>query len=179
MRILVLPLALALSANLAFAQAGSIGLFSDAVGADCNIDDTVSGLCSVYVVHVGAVGVTASSWAVTDPACLQATFLSSSTPFGILIGSSPFVPIGHSVGYGVCLSSPIHAGTLSYFCHGTTPPCCVQQVAPGQTGLVAVDCAATLVPVTGGAAIWNSNATCTCSVGIDASTWGHVKAMYQ
>ena len=86
---------------------------------------------------------------------LAALFLSDSSPFGVYVGANAFS--GKAVGYGICLGSPIHAATLAYFCQLLTPPCCLQTVIPHTiTGfLQSVDCAATLVPSTGGTAIWN------------------------
>ena len=108
-------------------------------------------------------------------------FLSDSAPFAIYIGVSPFLPYGRSPGYGLCIASPIHMATLSYFCQGLTGPCCLQTVVPhGETGAIsAVDCAGNLIPATGGTGIWNSDPSCSCDVAARSSTWGQVKSMYQ
>jgi hypothetical protein len=180
-KVLLLTVAMLVCASMAFAQAGSIGLYSDPFGANCNLLDNVPGLYPVYVVHVNAPGATASEWAVSNPACLNALFLSDSSPFGVYIGASPFLPSGKAVGYGLCLGSPIHAATLDYFTQALTGPCCLQSVIPhGINGAISVvDCSSNLLSATGGSGIWNPVPGCNCTVGTHDSTWGSVKAMFQ
>ena len=179
---LLLSVVLVCCASMAFAQGGSIGLFADAAGADCNIADVApGGLCSVFVVHVNVPGATGSEWAITSPTCIAAPFLSDGSPFGVYIGASPFLPSGKSVGYGVCLAGPIQVATLNYFCQGLTGPCCLQSVvAHGiNGGLVSVDCGFVAVPATGGTGIWNADTSCNCNVAAHTTTWGGVKSMFQ
>lgn len=179
-RMLLLSASLILTcASLAFAQGGVITLSPDPEGLGCLIQDDTPRLCSVYVVHLYAPGVTASEWAISDPECLEAVYLSDSSPFGVYVGAGPFNP-GKSVGYGICLASPIHVATLQYFCQGLTPPCCLQQVIPHliSGGPHAVDCNATLVPAYAGAIWWHSNG-CPCTIGTEDTTWGRVKAMFE
>jgi hypothetical protein len=178
---LLLSMVLVCCASLAFAQGGSIGLFADPGGANCNIADAAPGLCNVYVVHVLGPAVSASEFGISAPTCLLAGFLSYTPMFAVDIAFNPAMPLeGRSVGYGGCLASPVHISTLGYFCQALTGPCCLQTVIPHLgTGVInAVDCDSNLLAATGGAAIWNSNSTCTCNVAAHESTWGGVKEMF-
>ena len=168
-------------AALAQVQAGSIGIFADVSGSVCNIPDAAPGLCEVYVVHTNAVSVDASEWALTDPACIMASFLADSSPFAVYIGLSPFLPNGKSVGYAMCIGgAPILVATLSYFCGGTTTACCFHEVVPhGIVGALQVsDCNSNLVPAAGGGARWNPDSGCMCNVLVHESTWGGIKEMF-
>ena len=179
--LILLTVAMLVCASMASAQGGSIGLFGDRGGTICNILDVTPGLCNVFVVHTNAQSVTASEWALTDPACILASFLADSSPFGVYVGVSPFLPLGKSVGYGICTGGlPILVATLSYFCSGTTTACCFQEVVPhGITGnLEVVDCDSNLVPAAGGGARWNADSGCMCNVLVRESTWGGVKEMF-
>jgi hypothetical protein len=177
---LLLTLVLMLSASMAFAQGGSIGIYADPAGASCNISDTVAGLLSFYAVHALTPGATASQFAAPQPACFPATFLSDSPAFPVAIGGSQ---TGIAIAYGACLAAPIHVLTIQYFASGITPPCCYYPVVPdpnlpsGQ--IEVVDCAETIVFATGGVGIINPDATCDCDVPTQDTTWGKVKSIFQ
>ena len=176
--VLLLTIVMLLGASLAFAQGGNIGLYSDPSGTDCNLAP-ILGVCDVFVVHTLAPGVLGSEWAITQPSCLNEPFISDTSPFGVYIGVSPFT--GKTVGYGLCLGSPIHIATLSYFCELSTPPCCLQSVVPHTvTGnLGATDCAINTIPATGGTGIWNADSSCGCDVAAEETTWGGIKSLYR
>jgi len=178
---LLLSMVLVCCASLAFAQGGSIGLFADPGGANCNIVDAAPGLCNVYVVHVLGPAVSASEFGISAPGCILASFLSYTPLFAVDIAFNALAPLeGRSIGYGVCQASPLNVSILGYFCQALTGPCCLQSVIPHLgTGVIsAVDCSSNLLPATGGSAIWNSNTTCTCNVATRESTWGGVKEMF-
>jgi len=87
------------------------------------ITDNAPGLLSVYVVHVATAGATACQSKATKPACMTATYLSDTNPFGVVIGDSQ----RGAVAYGSCLSGPIHVQTINFF--GTEPrPVCTYTV---------------------------------------------------
>ena len=176
----LLTIAMLCVASLAFAQGGSIGIFGDIGGTDCNVYDLAPGLLSVYVVHVNTAGATASQFAAPTPACMAgATYLSDSSPFAVVIGSSQ---TGVAIGYGGCFASPIHLLTIQYFGSGLTSPCCYFEVvadpliASGQ--IEVVDCAENLIFATGGVGIVNPDGTCLCDVPTQDTTWGKVKTLF-
>lgn len=177
---LLLTLVLMLAASMAFAQGGSIGVFADAGGSSCNLTDAAPGLLSLYVVHVLTPGATASQFAAPMPACmLGATYLSDSSPFSVVIGSSQ---TGVAIGYGACLAAPIHCLTIQYFASGLSTACCYYSVIPDPnlpSGLIeVVDCAENLISATGGVGIINPDGTCQCDVPTQDTTWGKVKSIF-
>jgi hypothetical protein len=163
----------------AIGQPGSIGIFSDPGGTDCNLADFVPGLVDYYFVHVGTPGATASVFSAPTPACMMATYVSTTCP-GITLECD--ANTGISVGYGGCFSSPIHVATVTYLATGLTPPCCYYpvlphpQVASGQIEVVV--CGDNTLYATGGEGIVNSQVGCMCDVPAEPSTWGKVKALY-
>jgi len=194
--VLVIAVVSVALASQASAQGGGISLFSDPSGTDCHLHDSAPGLCSVYIVHVNSAGVTASEFGIGAPACLQATFLSYTPLFAVDIAFNAAAPLlGRSVGYGVCLATPIHVATISYFCQALTPPCCLQWIGlhAGSGKASTVDCASNLLDAWCGTGIWNPDASCSClvsqgpagtlgsfcnPVAIHPTTWGRVKEMF-
>ncbi len=181
-KVLLLTVAMLVCASMAFAQVGSIGLFADPFGADCNVLDVAPGLCNVFIVHTNAAGTTASEFGIEAPVCIAAPFLSYAANWAVDIAANASFPLqGRSVGYGGCLASPIHVATLAYFCQALTGPCCLQSIIPHSiTGVIsAVDCNSNLLPANGGAARWNADPSCACTVGTHTSTWGNIKSMFE
>ncbi len=177
---LLITLVLMLSASMAFAQGGSIGIFSDVAGSSCNLTDAAPGLLSLYVVHVLTPGATASQFAAPAPACmLGATYLSDSSPFSVVIGSSQ---TGVAIGYGACIAAPIHVLTIQFFASGLSTPCCYYPVVPDPNvpsgSIEVVDCTETLLTATGGLGIINPDGTCQCDVPVQDTTWGKVKSIF-
>lgn len=175
-RTLLIGLCLTMVASLAFAQAGSIRIASDATGVECNFADA-GGLVQVYLLHVDAPGATASQFKL-DVSAAGWTHLGDTWNFATVIGSSM---TGVSVAYGACFSAPIALGTINFF--GSAAPACsmINIVAdPGALSgqIEAVDCASFKVFPTGGAGIVNPDGTCDCSTPVQETTWGGVKALY-
>jgi hypothetical protein len=187
--LLILTLVLMLSASLAFAQAGSIGLFADETGTSCNVvDDAASpGLCSIFVLFVNHGGITGAQFMCPLPACMQAQYMSWSSPWPVKIGD-PVQPditsglIGIAIGTGSCQAAPTLLVTLNFFCQGLTGDCCYYGIQPAEGiasgSIEGVDCDFTATFPTGGECIVNSNAGCDCDVPTHETTWGAVKAMF-
>jgi len=175
---LLISLVLVFGAGMAFAQGGSIGIFADPAGLNCNLGD-VAGLTQYYIVHVNSAGATACQFSAPKPACFTATYLADTGIFAVTVGSSQ---TGVSIGYGMCRQSPLHVLTLSYFTNGMTPSCCYYPVLEHPTatppGLLVVNCAEQLIPATGGKGIIKSGAGCNCNVPVEETTWGQVKSLY-
>ena len=166
-------------ATLAFAQAGSIGIFADAGATDCNLLDQGPGLCTFNVVHVLTPGATAVEFAAPQPDCFNATYLADVKALALTIGNSQ---TGSSVGYGACVASPIWVCGIIYFCQGLTEPCCYYPVVPSpsvpENEILIVDCNHEIQYATGGEGIINSDGSCRCDVPVQETTWGAVKALY-
>jgi hypothetical protein len=91
-----------------------------------------------------------------------ATYLSDANPFPVTLGNSQ---TGVSIGYGACLSGPIHVQTIHFFASGTTSDCCQYSVRPhpaSASGLVeVVDCDFNLLNGEGGYGVVNAQG-CDC-----------------
>ena len=177
-RVVCLTVATVLAASMAFAQGGSIGIFADPMGTNCNLGD-VAGLTQYYVVHVNSPGATACQFSAPKPACFTATYLADTGVFAVTVGTSQ---AGVSIGYGLCLQSPLKVLTISYFTNGGTPSCCYYPVLGHPTatppGLLVVNCMEQLIPATGGRGIIKPSLTCQCNVPAEDTTWGQVKSLY-
>jgi hypothetical protein len=181
---LLLSFALMLVAGMAFAQTGlgSVGIFSDPLGANCNLVDTApAGVKLYYVVHVLTTGATGSQYRAKMPTCYTAgLYLADTNMFAVTIGNSQ---TGVAFAYPSCLVGPIHTQTIQIFGQGLTGPCCRWIVdgdpATGSAVPLVADCAFLVWPATGGVGILNPDGTCQCNVPNEDTTWGQVKALYE
>lgn len=182
-RLLLLATVLVCLSSLAFAQAnpGSVGIFSDQLGTDCNITDGSVGLFSVYIVHVVTNGSTASQWLMEADPGFTAQYVGETSPFQTAIGDTQN---GISVAYGSCLAGPFLVATVNYFGQGTSTACALlsivaDPVAPsGQVEIVDCSFVKHLAPK-GGQARVNPDGTCQCNVATQTSSWGGIKALYK
>ena len=178
---LLLSFALMLVASMAFAQAGSVGVFADPLGLNCNVlDGPPMGLKQYFVVHVYTTGATAVQYRAKVPLCMTATgamWLSDTNMFAVAVGNSQ---IGIGIAYGSCKVGPIHTQIINVFAMGTTPACCrwIVDADPTVGQITGTDCAFVKFYPTGGQGIINSNQTCNCDVPTEDATWGSVKALY-
>jgi hypothetical protein len=178
--VMLFLLIVALGAGAALAQPGVIGLFSDPQGIDCDLFDTLPGLCTYYVFHHSTPGATASQFSAPLPACMLVTHLSDTAVFPVTIGNSQF---GVAIGYGTCLTAPIHILSINVFCQGLTPACCYYSVLPDpavMSGQIeVVDCSNNLLHGMGYRASVNPDQSCCCNcTPVEESTWGKVKSLY-
>ena len=115
-KLLLTIIVLACSANLAFAQNGSVGLFSVNDGTNCEYFDVAPGLASIYAVWVGHGGGTAIQFRAVMPACFTAAvWLSDTAIWPVTIGPSQ---VGVAVGFGQCVPAPVHVLTINVFAQG-------------------------------------------------------------
>jgi hypothetical protein len=170
---------------MAFAQAGSIGVFADPAGASCDLLDAVPGLYNVYVVHVFTPGATASQFAVTWTAGMMFLSESPTAPY-IKIGTCSQPGTGCAIAYGGCIGSPNMILTISFFAQLLSAPCSMfhvipDQTAPAKTSVLVTDCGdpPLLLNATGGEAFVNNNGSCPCNVPVEETTWGGIKSMYR
>jgi hypothetical protein len=177
---------LVFAAGSAFAQMpGSIGVFSDPGGTNCDIYDFAPGLITVYVVHVNSTGATAAQFRVDNVSwgAGTLTFLGEISAYPTVIGNSQS---GISIGYGACIVSPNLLLTINYFGSGLTPPCSYIKVVPDPQAIppgnvLVVDCGipAAKWTATGGAMVVNPLESCLCDIPVQETTWGRVKSLYQ
>ena len=179
---LLLSFALMLVAGMAFAQAGSVGVFADPLGLNCNVlDGPPMGLKQYFVVHVYTTGATAVQYRAKLPLCMTATgamWLSDTNMFAVTVGNSQ---IGVAVAYGNCLVGPIHTQIISVFAMGMTPACCrwIVDPDPAVGQITGADCMFQVIYPSGGQAMINPTTGCQCSIPNEDTTWGQVKALYE
>jgi hypothetical protein len=157
---------------------GSIGIYADVAGTECNLSDATVGMTTYHVVHLADFGMTACAYWAPKPSCFTAMYLSDTNVFPVTIGNSQ---AGVSIGYGSCRPGPIHVQSIVFFTQGTTPQCCLYPVLgiPSSGNVEAVDCANHLITAYGVTSVINPNGACTCgSVKVEESTWGRVKSLY-
>jgi hypothetical protein len=162
-RAIVAALPLLLLASAVFAQSGAVCIFTDDGGAACDFVDTTPGLVTLYIFHTQTPGAKAVQFAAPIPPCMVgATFISDDDVFPVTIGNSQD---GVSVGYGDCLSGPIHVLTVNILASGTSTPNCAYPITPdpsaGQVEML--DCNDNTLLATGGVAYINSGTPCACS----------------
>lgn len=189
-RTLSLLLVLSLLPAAAFGQPGTIQIFGDPAGTQCEIMDTAPGLFSLYVVHVFTPGATAAQFSAPKPWCMaDAIYLSDTAVYAVTLGNSQS---GVAIGYGACVPSPNHILTMNFFAQGTTLPCCCYYTSPDPLvpsgEIEVVDCANEVLYAFRAPAVINFNHSCLCwdlpdgcingPVPIEDTTWGQVKSIY-
>ncbi|UCH83319.1 MAG: hypothetical protein JSW50_12775 [Candidatus Latescibacterota bacterium] len=177
--LLLSSLIVMLCANLAFGQAGSIGLFADPGATVCDVIDMPGILIPIYVVHLWSPGATAAQYKVAPFNGAAMLWLSDTTIYPVNIGNSQ---TGIATGFGVCVPSPNHILTINYFGQGLSASCSHYQVVPDPlavpSGILVVDCADNILIATGGDVVVNPTSTCYCDVPVEKSTWGKIKELY-
>ena len=152
----------------AAAQTGTVCLYADPQGTQCNISDTAPGILSVYVIHsgdpslTGAIGV---AFAAPKPECMVgATWLTDMSPFpaGAVQGNSR---TGVWVSYGGCVTPPTHVLTIQYMTSGMSQTDCAYGVVadPYYGAITVATCDLEEVQAAGGVTYVNSVLPCVCS----------------
>jgi hypothetical protein len=188
-KVLILAVALVMSASLAAAQSGGhIGLFSDNPGfSDCSIAEAFGPPMQVFCVHTTATQANTSQFKILN----TWTSFPGAHLYGgnLFIGSTLANTIfdGGTVTYVGCKPLPHLLLTLEFFFGGVfSNPCTVGlQVVPdpilpsGQIEVVDCD-GSTIHFATGGTLFINGNPIdCPCVVGTEETSWSRIKAMYQ
>ena len=179
-RVVFLAIATLFAASMVFAQNGSIGIFADNAGTNCNLPGVV-GMAYYYFVHVNAIQASASQWAAPAPMCFSGVRLADLPVFAVNFGNTS---AGITVGYGTCMTGTFHIITALYQVLAAPGICCRWSVVADPTlesGKIEIPECAPDFPMnfgTGGQGMLNSNATCLCNVPIEDTTWGQVKALY-
>jgi hypothetical protein len=176
---LLIALGLLFCVTTSFAEnlPGSICVYADEAGTDCNIVDD-GGLVQVHMLHVRTNGALASQFAL-DVSATNWTHIGDLWSFYLSIGSSVG---GVALAYEACLSGSIHLGMATFF-GSSAPPCTEISIVPDPgtpSGKIkAADCSEEIFYPTGGLAYINPDPTCQCSVPVSETTWGKVKSLYR
>jgi len=188
-KILILALAMVLSASLVYAQpGGEIGLFSDVGYSDCNLAPAAPySNYNVYIVHVLATSANSSQFKITKN--ITGALLNQGTiTFGTNLTLGDLFT-GITVTYVGCKPLPYLIGTIPYFYYGTpgADPVCTYSLLveadPGaETGQVeSVDCAGVKQVAVGGTlTFWGDPVDCPCQlVSTQESSWSKIKSLYR
>ena len=110
------------------AWATSVGLFADPAGTSLTFHDTGSELLSIYVVVINTPGAAAVGFSAPLPDCfLGASYLTDTFVYPITLGNSQ---TGIGIGFGTCITGPIHVLTIHVLTAGLTERCCPYPVIP-------------------------------------------------
>jgi hypothetical protein len=186
-RSLLIAFVLLFGTNIVTSQPlGSIGLFADEGASSCSVYDIIPAfVITIYVVHVHTPGAAGAQFMVDHWSwgANLTVLVETVTPPYIHVGNSE---TGISIGYGgMCVPAPNMILTISYLGSGQSLPCSYILVMPAPTagppGIYVTDCATppNLLNATGGALLVNPMLDCNCSIPVEETTWGRVKALYQ
>jgi hypothetical protein len=184
-RTLLLTAALMLVAGFAFAQAGSIALYSDTVGVgSCDIDDSSPAFQTIYVMHENCPGTTASRFKIDQIDGGTLVYVTEATTMPLKIGNAQD---GVALSYGTCLTSPLLILTVYYNGAGTSAVCSRLKVVADPVADPPVVQSANcqdppqILEGIGGEAIINADGvTCNyCDPPVQPTSWGRIKALYR
>ena len=177
-KVLLMTLSVICVSGLAYGQdVGSIDIFADPGLTSCNITTPPAGVFSAYIAHthVGD-GATAVQFKLdTPPTMINVGEIPS---FQLTIGSTT---TGVSISYSACKTGTFQILLVNYVPGGVTPPCSWISVVPDPSdpGIQFADCSSNTVylPSAGQARV-NPDGTCSCTVPVNETTWGGIKALY-
>ena len=169
-RLVFLSVSILLCATFCFAQAqnGTVKVYADQLGTECNFTDEVPGTVSYYLFYEGSPGASAVEFQLDLAGFSYTSFLGDNSPYPLKIGN--FYE-GASLSFGTCLFGNIYLGVAHFVGAGTTSQCHYifvknhpQPSIPGATTPIAVDCwtQEQLLQVEGSAGIINPNEDCQC-----------------
>lgn len=189
LRMLIVVVVVFVVGTAGIAHAEFIGIFKDTNGCPCEITDRgAPGVISIVVLHVEALGATASQFRVEIPGSMVWAWVGETSFFPIHIGNSMD---GIAVSYGGdCLSGTFQILSIDFFVQGLAPECSYVRVVPDPNTLSGeieiVDCSSQVSYGYSTEDIVNSNVSCQCAPGpvscypvpVNETTWGGVKSLY-
>ena len=179
-KVLLSMLAVICMSSLAYAQPGTafgtIDIFADPALTSCNV--TTAAVFPVYIGHTNTAGATASAFHIDHPA--DFVFLGEVQAQGLKLGSSEN---GVGLSYNTCLSGTFLILTVQYATQGS-PTCGLMTILGDLTHVsqqvAIVNCSEISSRYDqGGQARVNPDGTCQCSVPVQQTTWGGIKALYE
>ena len=186
MKTLLVVVFVVLSAASAAAQGGIVGVYVDAFGTDCTIEDTLPGVMIVWIVHSDPGGAVGIEFRATVPACWTgASWIGDLT--GDCVNIDPQnSQVGMGCPYPSCTTDPITVVGIQIFTAATGPACCAYPVEPSLLSVVDPNninvekCDGSNAAATGQFAVVNANSTCPCgaTVSTQHATWGAIKSAY-
>ena len=183
-RSLLIAFCLVLCASMAFAQRdlGSIDVFTDLMQTSCDFtDDGTLIQVHVFVTHAND-GTTASQWMLKVPSGW--IHLGDLAVFETVLGTSVS---GIGIAYGQCMTGDFLILTANFTGTGNTPACSYISIIPDPSApsgeIEIVDCQlpnpAKQTFLRLGQGIVSGDGTCNCTIPVQETTWGQVKALYR
>jgi hypothetical protein len=177
-RILIVALCGIACAGAAFGQGGIIWCCpSSSCDSGNFLDLGDASVVRVYIFHMFTLGATMSEWRLSVPSDWE--FIGDTKYFGDVAGTSVE---GCTVSYGGCLTGNLMLVRASFFGSpdlNGSPPCSLIRIvaAPGNDGVLMLDCAQNVNLIPGGIGIINDNGRCPSPVA--STTWGQIKTLYE
>jgi hypothetical protein len=147
------------------AVVGSVGVFADNIGSNCNIVPPAAGQTfRVHLVHIESEGVTGAQFYAPKPFCLNASWVADINAYPVVLGDTQ---TGYAVGYGSCKTGNFLICSMEYLSLGPSPDCCFYDVLPDPRLGPDADfefstCVFETVLGAGRAGIVNSTSACPC-----------------
>jgi hypothetical protein len=157
-------------------EVGRIAIFSDEALTDPYLLDDGYRQVDIYVGHVDHYGVTGSQFMIQVDPGFTGHYLGETSPWSpIVIGTAM---TGMSVSYAQCAVADLIVVKLTFFLSGTSSPCSGLSVVghpDSYTGdEICVGCSFVEIPCDPPGALQVN-----CTVPVESTTWGRVKALYR
>jgi hypothetical protein len=183
---LVIPLFGASAQSRAQTVFETVSLFSDPNGDSCTLIDDKEGPLTIYVVNKipPGFGLVDSRFRVASSEGFNANYVSEVILMPFHLGD---LRAGIEIVYNYCYTGTLLLATMTYMGHGGSSSCAYLEVLPHPEsytgGIDVMDCYfSTLEGSTLGRLLVNTSpGQCSpwCTVGVQSSTWGAVKALYR
>lgn len=167
-------------------QSGTIGLYADAAGTICFVDDSAAGYFMVYVVIAHLPEMASALFQIVPSADFTPLYIAEVSPLPrvAIYGDSQ---TGIDITFGECLTSPQQVLTVTYQRFGTSPPCSYLRIGPNPrweyTRPIVNGCPPDfpLFEPTPLRLYMNPDGSCPCNlpVPVKPSNWGRIKALYR
>jgi len=172
---------------------GLVGLYADAAGTDCRLEDRAVGLVEVHIIAHAVPGLNAIQFAAPIPECWTgASWVADESPWELVLGNTqdPVGGIAMTFRGLYCDQSTFYLGKIVVSGQGTGQTCCVYPIlkATGDTfpeisTPITVLCgddthAHGITPMSGTV---NRDSSCACMITlpVEETSWGRLKSLYE
>lgn len=160
-------LCIALSTSGVGASVEYIGLFTDVEGTSCSMQDSTTGVVTLYLVHKDIERESSNiSFKLVPSPGFTGVWLGDEIRQGIHLGNTRD---GVSISYVTCRSGDVLIGTVQYLLSGDSESCAFIEVMPIDSTeviplIAAADCDNRYYPTLGARLYVNSGGTCLCGI---------------
>jgi hypothetical protein len=156
-------------------EVGRIAIFSDEALTNSALVDDSFRQVEIYVAHVDHTGVTGSQFKIQVDEGFTGYFMAETLPWAPYVIGTALT--GVTIAYAQCAATDIILVRLTYFLVGTSLPCSGLSVVPhpdGPGNMLCLGCNMFEVPCAPPGSL-----RVNCTVAVEESTWGGVKALYR